>query len=143
MLRTRGGMECVRLSESGRAIQLLCRGASVLDGPVSLSFSDADLRQSRQRLLTLERLITLLESGEFPSELFKPHPRARRLRTVLQAFDGKEAGADYRQIAEAILGTEAVARTWPGKNRSMKERVRNYVREGRAIVSGEYLRFLR
>lgn len=143
VVRLPGGIEHVRLSDSGRTIQLVCRGASIVNGPVSLNFSDFDLRPSAQRLQTLRRLIVLLETGAFPSDLFNPHPRARRLATVLQAFDAKEAGANDRQIAEAILGTEAVSRVWPGQNNSMKERVRNYLREARAIIGGELSRFMR
>lgn len=143
VVRLPGGIEHVRLSDSGRTIQLVCRGASIVNGPVSLNFSDSDLRPSAHRLQTLRRLIVLLETGAFPSDLFNPHPRARRLATVLQAFDARQAGANDRQIAEAILGTEAVSRVWPGQNNSMKERVRNYLREARAIIGGEHNPFMR
>lgn len=143
VMRMPDGIEHVRLFEAGRAIQLLCRGESILGDPVFLNIPYAGLRESKQRLLMLERLIALDETGEFLPELFKPHPRARRIRVALQALDGDLAGARHREIAEAILGAEAVAAGWSGETRFAKSRFYRYLYYGRALMEGGYRALLR
>ena len=143
VLRVPGGIEHVCLSQSGRSIQLVCSGASILSDDVTFYIAYADLRDSKQKLLTLERLIALDRTGEFPSRLFKPHPRARTIRFALQALDGDLAGVRHRKIAETILGAEAVAAGWSGGTRHAKSQFYRYLYYGRALIEREYRTLLR
>ena len=143
VLRDPNGMEHVRFYDAGRSIQLVCRGVSILSETISLYIPYAELRQSKETLLTLKRLIALDRNGEFPSSLFNPHPRARHVRFALQALDGDLAGAHHREIAEAILGPEAVAEGWSGTTRYAKSQFYRYLNYGRALIEGKYLELLR
>ena len=71
-----------------------------------------------------------------------PDPRLtrqqrRRLRHMLQAVDGREQGATYREIAAVLFGAERVASD-PWKTSALRDATMALVRDGKATIAGGY-----
>ena len=66
----------------------------------------------------------------------------RQMR-MLQAFDGRHAGATYRAVAAAIFGEKAVAEARPWKTSALRSTVITLAETAAAIVEGGYLNLLR
>lgn len=65
-----------------------------------------------------------------------------RLRLMLQACDGRNRGASYRAIAEALFGIERVAAD-PWKTSPLRDRAIGLVEGGSGLIAGGYLRLFR
>ncbi|MBA4806393.1 MAG: DUF2285 domain-containing protein [Brevundimonas sp.] len=66
----------------------------------------------------------------------------RRIRLMLQAADGREHGASYREIADAIFGSARVA-TDPWKTSPLRDTVIGLVESAITMIGGGYLQLLR
>jgi len=62
---------------------------------------------------------------------------------ILRAFDGDQAGATPREIAEVLFGAERVAENGPWKQNSFRYKVLHLIKTGQALVSGGYRRLLK
>ena len=60
---------------------------------------------------------------------------------TLRALDADAAGATHRDIAVALLGSEAVHERWC-RDGGLRSRVRYLLRRGHKLVSGDYRRLL-
>jgi hypothetical protein len=65
-----------------------------------------------------------------------------RLRLMLQAIDGRDNGASYRQIANTLYGEKRVADD-PWKTSALRDSTIELVRGGLALVAGGYRQLLR
>jgi hypothetical protein len=70
------------------------------------------------------------------------YPIVRQAR-MLQAFDGRRAGATYRAIAIAIFGEKAVAEAEPWKTSSLRNTVITLAENAATLVEGGYRNLLR
>jgi len=61
---------------------------------------------------------------------------------MLQAVDGRAAGASYREIAEAIYGAPRVASD-PWKTSALRDATIDLVKDGLSLIAGDYRRLLR
>ncbi len=66
----------------------------------------------------------------------------RRLRLMLQAADGREHGASYREIAKAIFG-ETRVESDPWKTSPLRDTVIGLVESAADMIGGGYLQLLR
>lgn len=66
----------------------------------------------------------------------------RQMR-MLQASDGRHAGATYRAVAAAIFGEKAVAEARPWKTSTLRSTVITLAETALALVEGGYLNLLR
>ena len=69
----------------------------------------------------------------------RPTPAALLELHTLQALDATLAGASLREVAEGLLGVDAVAADWH-KDSALRARVRRLVRRGEALMRGGYRR---
>lgn len=68
--------------------------------------------------------------------------RIDRLVAALRALDGRQAGASYQAIAEALFDAERVSAD-PWKTSSLRDSVIRMARSGFAMMRGGYRRLLR
>lgn len=68
--------------------------------------------------------------------------RRLRLRLTIQAVDGRDNGASYREIAKAIFGESRVAAE-PWKTAPLRDMVIGLVKSASALIGGGYLQLLR
>ncbi|HVZ07916.1 DUF2285 domain-containing protein [Rhodopila sp.] len=66
----------------------------------------------------------------------------RRLKRMLQAVDGHDDGASYREIAEAIFGTDRIAEG-PWKTSALRDVTIDLVKDGLSLIDGGYRALLR
>jgi len=66
----------------------------------------------------------------------------RRLRFMLQASDGRDHGASYREIAQAIFGETRVASD-PWKTSPLRDTVIGLVESAAIVIGGGYRQLLR
>jgi len=132
------GTEHVVLSRGGRQIQLACRGKSVLHNTISLALPIESKNHSEHKLLTLERLFSLHETGRIVPDLFRPHPRSVKFQAFLQALDGSLAGARHRDIAIALYGLRIVERDWRAPDDYLRNRVRRRINRGHYLMTEGY-----
>lgn len=68
--------------------------------------------------------------------------RRRTLREMLQAIDGRRAGATYQEVAQ-VLFRIAPARSIAWKSMSERDAVMRRVRDGVKLINGDYRKLLR
>lgn len=81
------------------------------------------------------------------SRRIPPDPRItvqqrRRIRRMLQAVDGHNEGASYREIAEAIFGSARISEA-PWKTSAMRDVTIDLVKDGLSLIAGGYRMLLR
>jgi hypothetical protein len=94
------------------------------------------------RIEALNRLWHAHRGKPVPPDTRITRQQRGRLRLMLQACDGRNRGASYRDIAEAIFGTERVAAD-PWKTSPLRDRVIGLVEGGTSLIAGGYLRLFR
>nr|WP_269149848.1 DUF2285 domain-containing protein [Xanthobacter oligotrophicus] len=94
------------------------------------------------RIEALNRLWHAHRGRRVPPDTRMTRQQRARLRRMLQACDGRNRGASYRDIAEAIFGTERVAAD-PWKTSPLRDRVIGLVEGGTGLIAGGYLRLFR
>lgn len=94
------------------------------------------------RIEALNRFWHALRGKQMPPDTRMTRQQRRRLRLMLRACDGRNCGASYRAIAEAIFGTERVAAD-PWKTSPLRDRVIGLVEGGTGLIAGGYLRLFR
>jgi hypothetical protein len=134
--------EHLLLRQGYRAIQLACTGQLLRGGNIALIYQLEGFCDLRAKLTTLSRLESLHRLGAFPSVLFPPEPRARRLTQVLQALHGWLAGASQREIAMALFGRDRVTDEWSHPGAYLADQTRRAIKRGRALMQGGYRQLL-
>ncbi len=94
------------------------------------------------RLMAVDQLLRALLGRHVPPDRRLTRQQRRRLRHMLQACDGRENGATYREIANVLFGTERVAAD-PWKSSALRDATMALVRDGRAMIAGGYRTLLR
>lgn len=94
------------------------------------------------RIEALNRLWHAQRGKPVPPDTRMTRQQRGRLRLMLQACDGRNWGASYRDIAEALFGIERVAAD-PWKTSPLRDRVIGLVEGGTGLIAGGYLRLFR
>jgi hypothetical protein len=142
VMQTPKGIEYILLRRFGMTVQLASRGESLLHGSVAASFEIEGLSRMKFVSAALEKLKRMkqpersMECSNWPN--FVLHSR-----DYLIALDRDLNGANYRQIAQVIFGSERVKDEWTGETRFLKDRVRRAVERGHEIMNGGYRDLLR
>ncbi len=89
------------------------------------------------RIEALTRLSLLLRDRPLTADTRLTAQRRRRLRRMLQAVDGNQTGATYREIANAIFGASRVS-TEPWKTSALRDATIALVKDGRGLIDGGY-----
>ena len=112
-------------------------------GAVGLAYDLAGLASANPPLLTLRRLLALTSTGRFARSVHAREVRSKRWVLMLRACDALAAGADQRDIAEALLSRSAGGPRWRIREPSVRSRVQRLVRASRRMASGGYRGLLR
>ncbi|MBB3773531.1 hypothetical protein FHS55_004168 [Angulomicrobium tetraedrale] len=118
---------------------LLLSGLEPGASTAALILFDDDLPD---RIEALNRLWHAHRGKPVPPDTRMTRQQRGRLRLMLQACDGRNRGASYRDIAEAIFGTERIAAD-PWKTSPLRDRVIGLVEGGTGLIAGGYLRLFR
>lgn len=137
------GAEHLLLSDGLRSIRLDGPSGVFTKGPAGLRYSIEGLISAERPLLTLRRLIALCRTGQFSRSLHPREVRARRWILMLRAYDGLQAGADQRQIAEELFSRSVAEPRWRSRESSVRSQVQRLVRSARRFAAGGYRRLLR
>ena len=135
--------EHLLLSDGLHAIRLDGPRGAFGPGPVSLRYSLEGLVSAEAPLLTLRRFLVLCRTGHFSRSLHPRELRARRWIKMLRAHDALVAGADQRQIAEALLSRSAADPCWRTREPSVRSQTQRLVRRTRQLAAGEFVTLLR
>jgi hypothetical protein len=138
-----GAAERVILCDGYRRIALTVTRGSLLEGPVRTRFLLDHAGEIDRRLMTLRRLIALLDTGRFVRSLFPPEPRARRWLMALRASDAMVAGASQREIAEELFAPLSRGMRWNSDADFLRLRVSRLLSLARRAAAGEYRMLLR
>lgn len=98
-------------------------------------------REGFDRIEAVARLLASLHGQAIPPDSRLTRQQLRRARLMLQAVDGRAAGASYRQIAEVLFGARALD-SEPWKTSSRRFATMGLVRNGLALVAGGYRQLL-
>jgi hypothetical protein len=94
------------------------------------------------RIETLTRFWRALHGRTVPADTRLTSQQRRRIRLMMQAFDGRDNNASYREIADAIYGASRVGiDAW--KTSALRDSTIALVKDGKAMVEGEYLQLLK
>ena len=133
------GRQHVVLRANGAALQLTIDGANVVTGPVNLTLlvrGFSTIRTAVSHLSTLRRILSPI-SAPISSPVWTP--TTRKLRDALVAYDGREAGATYHEIALILHEPKFVDLNW---RTGLKERIRRHFSRGIALTSEGYRNLL-
>jgi hypothetical protein len=95
---------------------------------------DAYVPERAAALLRFWRWVALRQKLRL---LPKVTERQRRFARMLVAVDATRAGANYREVAELLLGVKRVASEWH-RLTPLRDPIRTLVGNGRALVKGGY-----
>ena len=118
---------------------LLLAGTAVGDPVAALIPFDEDLPGRVEALVRFWRGVSSLP---VPRDTRLTVPQRRRLRSMLQAVDGRGDGASYREIASAVFETNRTTME-PWKTSSTRDAVIGLARGGAAMIAGGYRQLLR
>ena len=94
------------------------------------------------RIETLTRFWRALHGRTISADTRLTPQQRRRIRLMMQAFDGRDNNASYREIAGVIYGVSRVAAdAW--KTSALRDSTIALVKDGKAMVEGEYLQLLK
>lgn len=141
-IRRGSGQEHWLLSDGLRSVRFDIAGAGCGTSGARLCCPLSDLMRRDAPLLALRRLVALYRTGRFASALHRPERRARRWIQMLRTHDALAAGATQREIAAALLGSEAGAPRWRIEAPSLRSQVQRLVRSARRMGEGGYRLFL-
>ncbi|SOC24751.1 DUF2285 domain-containing protein [Thalassospira xiamenensis] len=128
------------LSDQYRHLQIMIAEGTLLEGPVRLRFIVSGMKRLKEQALALQRFCALYRTGQFPNALYPAERRALRWKMMLQAWDGRQAGASHREIAEVLYGHRTVAEDWSAG--FLRTRVQRLLRGADGLVHGGYLYIL-
>jgi len=137
------GRERIALSDGFRRVPLSVTVGSLLGGPAYVRFILDYGPKIHAQLLTLRRLLAVLETGRFAAGLFRPEPKAARWIAALRAYDAAGAGASQREIATILYDSLAGGTLWRGESEFLRLRIQRLLRAGRRMVAGGYRDLLR
>ncbi len=125
----------LHLRIGGTAVRLSVSNETALQHGTDLAF----VISHREALQSVEGMLRALRKMEDP-----PVWTAQRLslRDALIAFDRKNAGQCYRDIARQLLGDARVEKEWQIGHTVLKDRIRRAVKRGDKLVGGGYRVFL-
>lgn len=139
-----GGREHAVMSDGTRRIRLDVEVGSLRDRhPVRLHYRLSGVATVAPKLLSLRRLISLVQRNRFPRSLFPADRRVRRFVEVLRVHDALDQGASQREIGLILFGGDRREMSWPGPGDSVRSRVRRLVSDARAMAQGGYRSLLR
>lgn len=121
------GCEHARLVIAGEAFRLDAVAATLVEGPVRLTYRIAQTGWLERQIETLQRLEARL-AGVVPDQTGAAW-LYRRL-TALQAWDARSCGASLRDIANLLCGPEE----WPGPGEYRKSAARRLVAMGEELM---------
>ena len=103
---------------------------------------DDDSRVRALSLVRFQRRLTGRSSGPLPKTWQITRRHRRRLILMVRALDGHLADASYREIADALFGTEAVKR-YAWKTSSIRGQTIRLVKDAIGMMRGGYRKLLR
>ncbi|WP_114091526.1 DUF2285 domain-containing protein [Thalassospira lucentensis] len=98
------------------------------------------MKRLKEQALALQRFHAFYRTGQFPNPLYPAEQRALRWKMMLQAWDGRQAGASHREIAEVLYGQRTVSEDWSAG--FLRTRVQRLLRGAERLVHGGYLEIL-
>ncbi len=94
------------------------------------------------RIETLTRFWRALHGRTVPGDTRLTSQQRRRIRLMMQAFDGRDNNASYREIADVIYCASRVAAdAW--KTSALRDSTIALVKDSKAMVEREYLQLLK
>jgi hypothetical protein len=94
------------------------------------------------RLEAIYRLLASLHGRTIPPDTRLTRQQRTRLRRMLQAFDGRRAGATQQEIAQIIFNIERLGRDeWQAS--WARQAIKSLLRDARAMIAGGYRKLLR
>jgi hypothetical protein len=133
------GHHAVHVTEALTSHLILLPGTQP-DAPLAVLIPLDD--SSPDRIEALTRLWQSLQRRTAIPDTRITAQRRRRLRLMIQAIDGRNNGASYRQIANVIYGETRVA-DHPWKTSALRDSTIGLVKDGLALVAGGYRQLLR
>ncbi|WP_255509582.1 DUF2285 domain-containing protein [Oceaniovalibus sp. ACAM 378] len=130
----------LRIDDNGEKIRLLLIDGAQPGMPLAALIPIDD--SCIDRMEALKRLSLLLRDRRLTADTRLTTQRRRRLRRMLQAIDGHQTGATYREIANVIFGTSRVS-TEPWKTSALRDATIALVTDGRTLIDGGYRTLLR
>lgn len=140
LLITQDDYQHLLLSDQYRHLQVSITEGTLLEGPVRLRFIISGMKRLKEQALALKRFHAFYRTGKFLNVLYPTERRALRWKMMLQAWDGRQAGASHREIAEVLYGHQIVAEDWSAG--FLRTRVQRLLRGADGLVHGGYLDIL-
>ena len=137
------GEHHILFAQDGRFLQLHVQGPQAIETACLTTEIVLSSRLVAPRVEALRRLADLVTHGRLRASLYPPERRACRLMKALQAFDGMQAEASHRQIAQALFGEMIVRDDWSGRSDYLRLRVQRLLRFAERLVKAGYRDLLR
>ena len=134
-----GRVEHILIRKSDRAFTFRLVGARASISPVCLTYQSKGNHAAFKNGPLQTELPRLLAG---PTRWITRTRERLLLRDALIALDGRQAGASYREIAVAMVGTARAMEAWSSASRALKDRVRRALAKGKELRDGGYLKLI-
>lgn len=133
----------IRLFGEGFWMQLRTQDGLAFNENCRLEIQLRRLDTAGLRLKTAQNLLSILQTKSRVDLPVGTLPNARNLQRYLTAYDVRQAGGSYRDIAIALEGKTRVEEDWDSVSRYLKDRSKRAFLRGKSYVERDYIKLLK
>jgi len=128
------------LRGNGTVLQLEIEGASIVGGPVTLTFMAHGIGTLARAASHLADLRRILSADLTPTPAANWTARSRNLRDGFVVHDCIAAGGNEREAGGFLYGASTVSRDW--RRAGLRHRIRRDWMRAKQLISGGYRKLL-
>lgn len=144
LLKIPGGEQHLLLRSLTQVSQVCLRGEDIRTDPFSISIVVGKFPIIDESLRSIRELSELYRGSVKRSLVDKNAGKvdSMRHRDALIAFDLRQLGLSYQNVARAICGKKFCKNEWNNPNRALKNRTIRSFKKGQRMVSGGYRKLI-
>jgi hypothetical protein len=137
------GEQHLLFRDNGRGLQLAINGTDLRSKVQLVIDGTPDPIIARGQLWSYRCFVDLQLTGKLVPSHFQREPLSPRLKQVLRALIGAQAGASHREIAGMLFGQNRTSAEWNARGRPLRYRVRRTIHRGFELMEGGYRKLVR
>lgn len=143
LLKDVSGEQFILLRTPRRIVQIRCVGEDIRINPFAIEIAVDRFPEVESRQKLIRRVADLYRNHRFGGSNHEWTVEAMRHRDALAAFDLRQRGCNYQDIARFLNDEKIVDEEWANPNRTLKNRTIRSTKRGVQMVNGGYRALLK